>query len=556
MVFADSSSRVPPPLQVPLLRLLLPYLVGMVLGMTLSLPKTEIWAIPAFGLPFLLALCWRMRRSHLFPVVALLLVLIGLFRWELVTPKPPQLLLDYPEVPPREIQAEIQVQRLFQVRGTGPVSGIAKITQADTHLKSLEGSRLYFDLWPDHSEGQVIPTSRFHAQGMLSSFQNVGAALAGSDFQDYLEQNGVYLTLTVGSLKEISYPGKPFRRWCSAQNRKFANILDTSPESFWKGKAIWKAMMLGETEFLTHSMKEDFRHSGTMHFFAISGLHIGIIATLLGLFLRILRVPLKASPWIGLPLLFLFVQITGNSPSAVRAWVMITFFWMALAVSRKPCPLSAWVASALFTLLIFPRQLLNPGFQLSYAVVGMILLYGLPLAAWLSGQFKPFKNRPQDLQTPWHRLTSRGVTRFLEGFAISLAAFLISQPISLYFFGLLSPISLILNVFLVVLAFPVIFSGMVCLIGGSIFPPGWFSLLHWGTCLLLEFKLFLIQVSIQLPGSTLFLEVQNPFWVAGGTAALLAIGMLARTKWGKPREGIYLFLPPLTFCFLFPLLLV
>lgn len=556
MESVNAHYRVLPPLQIPLFHVLLPYLAGMVIGMPFSLSAPWIPAVFAFFLPLFLVLLWRCRKGMAYPLFFLLFLFLGFLRWEAATPRISGEVQAKLDSPPREVLVEFEVQRLYRAQGNRPASGIARIVQADPHLAVLTGSKLYFELWQDQGEGQLLPSSRIRARGVLSGFAWENHPLADSDFQGYLEQQGIHFSLTEGSIREITYPGHPFRRWCAAQNRRFAEILDTGPDSLEQGKAIWKAMMLGETQYLTQSMKAEFRHSGTMHFFAISGLHIGIMATLIGAFLRTIRIPMAKTPWVGLPLLFLFVQITGNSPSALRAWIMITFFWMALALNRKPVPLNAWIASALFTLLFFPRQLLNPGFQLSYAVVGMILLYGLPLAEWLSSRGRPFQSIPTDLLSFHHRLT-RGITRrFLEGFAISLAAFLISQPISTYFFGLISPVSLLLNIFLVILAFPVILSGMVCLIVGSFLPASWLLPLTWATCHLLELKLFLIQLFTQIPGSSLSLEVTQPQRVAMFSAILLGIALLVRARLRLHHWGKLLLLPPLTFCFLFPLLLV
>ena len=128
-----------------------------------------------------------------------------------------------------------------------------------------------------------------------------------------------------------------------------------------------------------------------MHFFAISGLHIGVIATAIAQFLLLIRIPRKVSPFIGLPLLFLYVQITGASPSAVRAFLMALFFWASFAFVRQRSPLAALAASAVFVLIFQPAQLWSIGFQLSYTVVLSILLFGLPLYETASEKLAPFR---------------------------------------------------------------------------------------------------------------------------------------------------------------------
>src|SRR5690606_9759001 len=98
---------------------------------------------------------------------------------------------------------------------------------------------------------------------------------------------------------------------------------------------------------LTAEQKERYIASGTMHLFAVSGLHVGIVAGLFAVVLAAMRFPRKFRPLVGLALLMAYVQVTGAAPSAMRAWWMAFFFWNAFALMRKPQPLSALAGSAL-----------------------------------------------------------------------------------------------------------------------------------------------------------------------------------------------------------------
>ena len=82
-------------------------------------------------------------------------------------------------------------------------------------------------------------------------------------------------------------------------------------------------------------------HSGTMHLFAISGLHIGVIAVGLQAVLALLRLPRWVQFVLGVAALWLFVDITGASPSAVRAFVMVIFLQAAFLLRRPGNPLAS-----------------------------------------------------------------------------------------------------------------------------------------------------------------------------------------------------------------------
>jgi competence protein ComEC len=262
-------------------------------------------------------------------------------------------------------------------------------------------------------------------------------------------------------------------------------------------------MLLGRKAELSDDQSDRFRMTGTMHFFAISGLHIGVIATVIAQFLLLIRIPRKVSPFIGLPLLFLYVQITGASPSAVRAFLMALFFWASFAFVRQRSPLAALAASAVFVLIFQPAQLWSIGFQLSYTVVMSILLFGLPLYETASEKLAPFRYLPKANWAPSQHLYAWTQDALLLLFAISFSAWLASAPLSAAFFGYLSPGAILLNMLLVNLAAVAITTGVVSLslalvglgsVAGFINHAAWVSIQMMDT---------LVIGSTQIPGMIL-----------------------------------------------------
>src|SRR5690606_37450984 len=131
--------------------------------------------------------------------------------------------------------------------------------------------------------------------------------------------------------------------------------------------------------------------SGTMHLFAISGLNIGVVAGVVQTLLLLLRLP----PWvrfgIGAVALWLFVDITGASPSAVRAFAMAVFLQAAFALRRPANLLAALIGSAFAVLLISPLQLFSASFLMSYSIVTALLALGLPLGVRWSTRWTPWR---------------------------------------------------------------------------------------------------------------------------------------------------------------------
>lgn len=559
MEYRDSEYRSHFPVRIPLFWILFPMAAGM--GASGWLPLPGPLACFALGIASLLGAAFALGRSWWVPawhsLFPLGVFLLGASHGLLNNPTGNPLEAPWSERPPREAHLTLAVHEVYQP-GEGDrsrVSGLARIAYAEPHLRELQGRLIYFSLWHDHPQ-PVIPTSRLETVGVLEVLSPAPTEpIFERDFEAFLRQKGVSHRLGRGHVTGFASEGTPLRRWNQRQNRRFIEILDAPDIRFSEGNNTWKAMLLGQTRFLTPELRDAFRHSGTMHLFAISGLHIGIIAAIIGFTLRRCGVPLARTPLLGLPLLFLFVQITGSSPSAVRAFLMIAFFWSAFMILRRPVPLSAWTASAIAVLLLQPVQLWNPGFQLSYAVVAMILLYGLPLAQFLQHRLLPWRRIPPHLLEPHQKAVRKTLRVLLDSFAISLSAFLISQPIALFYFGIFSPISVFLNVFLVLLAFPVILLGMMTLCLGLVLPAIVLLPLQWIAGGILEFMAALIQAALRLPGSSMVLPGSHPLTASLGVTVLLAIPLLARLLFKRADHPLGLLLPPACFLALLPLML-
>jgi len=548
--------------QTPLLWLLIPFASGLATA-KISSPGGGVillWAVLGIAVSLLLISLVLLRNPVSarawyigFPAA---IFLLGFAHEALAASADSAQGLHWVERPPREALFTLEIIEIYQAGSeTNPARGIARITDSAHHLRDLKSLKVYFSLLNHPGAGPLIPTAKLRTRGVLNRVvvpEERKSQDSSGNFQSFLLQNGVYFIYNRGSVEERVYPGKPFRLFCAHVKEKWISLLDTPNTPFPNGNAIWKSMMLGETQFLEPAVKDSFRRSGTMHLFAISGLHIGIIAAIIAFFLRKCGIPLAITPLIGLPLIFLFVQITGNSPSAVRALMMIFFFWSALLFMRRPAPLSAWAASALVALLIHPEQLWNPGFQLSYAVVAMILLYGLPLADFMSRQFIPFREIPQPLLGAGQYGMRKVHQTLTESFAISVAAFLISQPLTIHYFGIFSPVSVFLNVFFVLLAFPVILMGVLTLSLGFILPPFLFFPVQWTAAGILEFIHALSRTAMKIPGSSLAMTASSPTLIAGAVILLLAIPFCSSAIPFKSKPALPLVIPPLAFCLLLP----
>lgn len=270
-------------------------------------------------------------------------------------------------------------------------------------------------------------------------------------------------------------------------NRQLQSILSLGAPQNTDTLNIYLAMLLGEKEQLLYEQKLRFMQTGTMHLFAVSGLHIGIMTLFIAQLLSCFRIPRTLVPLLTLPIIFIFIQAIGCPPSALRAFIMITIFWMSLFIKRQTNPFSALTFSALIILCIDPWQIHSLGFQLSYTVVASILLLGLPLNQWTQSKCQFFVYLPKEDWTLAHKVSAQISSILIMLFAISFSAWIGSLAICLDVFGYVSTSGIIANILLIQIASLVIVTGMSSLILGLNYLSNLSEFLNHAAWLLLHF---------------------------------------------------------------------
>lgn len=356
----------------------------------------------------------------------------------------------------------MKILRVMQAENTfGKSTGVARIIQATETSGLPRNSSIYYRLSREDSEQlEIMRGLTVSATGVLHP---IPPDTPPDSFEAYLKDSGIYYQFTQTSHAEVVRKASLFKRFCHRANSRFQDFLRLGEPEEKELSHIYIAMLLGQKTELSHDQSDRFRMTGTMHLFAISGLHIGVVATVIWQVLLLVRVPAKLTPALGLPLLYFYVEVTGAAPSAVRAFLMVAFFWVSIAIQRQRSPLAALAASAVFVLLIQPMQLWQMGFQLSYLVVISILLFGLPLREALWPIVRPNKYIPRTDWSAYQKGKHWLSENLLLLLMISSAAWLASAPLSAGFFGYIAPYAIIVNILLVNLAALVISTGVISL---------------------------------------------------------------------------------------------
>ena len=272
------------------------------------------------------------------------------------------------------------------------------------------------------------------------------------DYRAYLRNQGIYYQLksTTNDWVLLSAKGAPpwsdrFVAWAQAT---LARGLPNEDEPL---RLLW-SMTLGLKNVIERQGYDPFVQTGTMHIFAISGLHIALIAGILVMVLRAVRIPRSWCCGVVLPLIWLYTAATGWQPSAIRSTVMMSIIIFGWALERPSDLLNSLGAAAFIILLWDPQQLFGASFQLSFFVVLSIALFLPPIERARDRLLAHDPLLPAELLPRWQRWGYTSIRWISNSGATSLAAWLGALPITAYYFHMFSPVTLLANLLVVPLS--------------------------------------------------------------------------------------------------------
>ena len=159
--------------------------------------------------------------------------------------------------------------------------------------------------------------------------------------------------------------------------------------------AIAKALVTGEKGDIPNTVISAFRDSGASHILALSGLHLGIIYSIITHSFSILgnhhRIWIPRSIVIIL-LCGFYTLATGAGASIVRAFLFILLAESARLSLRHISTGQLFFAALVIQLTISPQSVRSAGFQLSYAAMAGIAFILPHLQSFWPGSI--FKDRP------------------------------------------------------------------------------------------------------------------------------------------------------------------
>jgi ComEC/Rec2-related protein len=310
------------------------------------------------------------------------------------------------------------------------------------------------------------------------------------DMRSYLKRRDIHQSLLVrypeDGLLVRHRGGNPILRTAQKSRRWMQAALCRGLEGSPDVQSFISGIALGLRHQAPEDIEEPFQQTGTLHLFAVAGLHVGIVARLLWMLATVAQLSRRWAAALIIPLVLFYSAVTGLHVSSVRAAMMCSILLGGLFFERRVFAFNNLAAAAFFLLCWDTNEIFSTGFQLSFSVVGAILL--------LADQFLP-----RNLLSGPRRFLDGCFRWICRGSSVSLAAWIGSLPLIWWYFYLVTPISLFANLVVVPLAFFVLAIGLLSLL----FAPLPFSLsliFNNANWCLAKLVLGIVHVFAQLPG--------------------------------------------------------
>jgi competence protein ComEC len=362
---------------------------------------------------------------------------------------------------------------------------------------------------------RVVFRSRLRA---IRNFNNPG----GFNYKRYMTFKGIWRTAyTNGSRLQVvqKRTSKDLSQRFDDARSAMAALIERAGGGSSAG--VLKALIIGDRAAIPAKLRDTFNRAGVGHILAISGLHIGIVATVAFFFFQKLLCFVKPFLWrawtrkgaaiFSLVPVCIYGLISGMSPSTQRAVIMVTAFLMTFLVERERDGVNTLALAAFIILIVYPPSVFTISFQLSFMAV-LSILYGLsctqpapPIRAKSTGAGIGFQLR----------------RKLLTFFLVSFFAICGTLPLVMLYFNQISVIGLLANAVVVPLVgFFVIPCGLLALF---IYPIS--SQIAYGCvqiCIfVLDYGLLIIKFFADLPFAAFktitpsFLEI-TCYYILGG----------------------------------------
>ena len=238
------------------------------------------------------------------------------------------------------------------------------------------------------------------------------------DYKKYLYRQNIFYTVKVEKIILIKKNSNPYY------------FIKQNIINHFNKNAYLNTFIIGDKSYIDSNIKKSYQENGISHLFAISGMHITLLVSIIEKMLLKLKVKENKRFKIIMYILIFYLLLVGLSPSILRGVLFYFLFKLNNIYYFYIKPVNLFLLIMSFSLLVNPYYIYDVGFQYSYLIsLSLICL-------------------SKNIQSKNY---------FISLLKVSFVSFIVSIPITLYNFYQLNIMSIFYNLIFVPLISIIIF---------------------------------------------------------------------------------------------------
>ncbi len=238
------------------------------------------------------------------------------------------------------------------------------------------------------------------------------------NYRSYLKHKNIFYTVNVTEITKI----KSNKNIYYYLKQKLIDRLNYNDYLY--------TFILGDKSYLSKDAISSYQENGLSHLFAISGMHISLLASIITKILKRLKLSEKPIFFITASLLLIYLSITNISSSIIRGVLFYILFSLNKIYYFYIKPTNLFIVAISITILINPNYLYDVAFYYSFSISLSLIIESNYLKA------------------------NNYIISLLK---VSFLSFIVSLPITLYTFHQINILSILLNLIYVPLVSIIIF---------------------------------------------------------------------------------------------------
>lgn len=405
--------------QVPLLRLLLPFILGVLLFdvSPALLSDDYLFILPVLILSTLISLAFNLNKPKFAIVNALsAFVLLAAIAYSICYYKDDRRNNQWFGHKKNRVSSLVLVTKAEEKSKTYKYEVELLHSFSETSIKPCIGKAFVY-VYKNEDEEIINKGDTLLLPSDWSPITNSGNPFE-MDYKKFCGRKNVFYQQFLSPQQVVIYARKDKNSisiWDKAHEYCISSINTFIKDS--TSNALLKAMIIGEEKDIDPNTREAYSDTGIIHIVSISGAHVAIIFAAIGFLFGLIKT--KKHKWVkiffSLAIIWLYVMLAGASTPALRAAVMFSILVLGNVSNQRANPMNQLFSTAFILLLIEPMWLFSIGFQLSFMAVISLIIFYPPLTSI----FKP---------------TNKIAHFFTNAIAASIAAEILVAPLVAYYF--------------------------------------------------------------------------------------------------------------------------